>query len=203
MVRSADLDIQVSYVPEVQVLQSLQDVSEVQSHLLLRQVPPAHYVVQEPSLVCPEDRNKKLTSEVTAACSRCSLMARPRLRSHLQDEDVAAGGLVRVQKSDQVGVVQGLEESDLLQNLLSTQQLLVDVFSCDGAFTPSLVTPLGHGEPAPAQQRGTSCVTRQLTLGVVRFWTVLSAFVSCLCPRDNVAQVLSELPYLPSSVISV
>lgn len=66
------------------------------------------------------------------------------LNSHFQYEDIAVGCLVCVQQLDQVGMVQGLEESDLLQHLLSTQQLLVDMFCCNSAFAPFLVTPLSH-----------------------------------------------------------
>lgn len=50
-------------------------------------------------------------------------------------------------------MVQGLEESDLLQHLFSTQQLLVDVFCRNRSFTPSLVTALSHWEPAPGERR--------------------------------------------------
>ncbi|TNN79744.1 hypothetical protein EYF80_009977 [Liparis tanakae] len=39
------------------VVESFKNISEVESHLLLRQVAPAHDVVQETSLLCPENRN--------------------------------------------------------------------------------------------------------------------------------------------------
>lgn len=143
-------EIQVGYLPAVQVLESFQQVSEVERHLLLGQVSPAHYVVKETSLICPESRNQKCISQNVWFMSAVLSL----LYSHLQDQDVAAGRLIRVQKFDQVGVVQGLQEPDLLQYLLPTQQLLVDVFGCDGAFAASLVTPLSHWEPAPAEWRG-------------------------------------------------
>jgi len=47
----------VCYPPAVQVVESFKNISEVESHLLLRQVAPAHDVVQETSLLCPENRN--------------------------------------------------------------------------------------------------------------------------------------------------
>lgn len=143
--RPVYFEIQVGYLPAVQVLESFEQVSKVERHLLLGQVSPAHYVVEETSLICPESRNKKC---VSAARSHGSVWfistVWSLLYSHLQDEDVAAGCLKRVQKFDQVGVVQGLQDPDLLQHLLPTQQLLVDMFCCDGAFAASLVTPLGH-----------------------------------------------------------
>lgn len=71
---------------------------------------------------------------------------------HLQHKDVAVGRLVGVQQPDQVGMVQSLQESDLLQDLLSAQQLLVHMFCCYRPFGPPLVTALGHGESAPGGQ---------------------------------------------------
>ena len=63
---------------------------------------------------------------------------------HLQHKNVAVGRLIRVQQPHHVGMVQSLEQPDLMQHLLSTQQLLVDMFCCNCPFTPSLVTPLCH-----------------------------------------------------------
>lgn len=108
-------EIKVCYPPAVQVVESFKNISEVESHLLLCQVAPAHNIVQETSLVC-----------------------------HLLNKYIAVGCLIRVQQPDQVGMIQSLQESDLLQHLLSTQQLLVDVFCRNGPFAPSLVTPLSH-----------------------------------------------------------
>lgn len=59
------------------------------------------------------------------------------------------GCLVCVQQLDHVGMIQSLEEADLLHRLLSTQQLLVDVFRRNRALAPPLVTPLGHREATP------------------------------------------------------
>lgn len=66
------------------------------------------------------------------------------MNSHLQHKNVAVGRLISVQHPDQVGMVQSLQESDLLQDLLSAQQLLVHMFSCHRPFTPPLVTALSH-----------------------------------------------------------
>ena len=52
-VRSPYLDVQVRYPPAVQVVQRLQDVPQVEGHLLLRQAAPAHDVVQQPALLRP------------------------------------------------------------------------------------------------------------------------------------------------------
>lgn len=47
-------DIKVCYPPAVQVVESFKNISEVESHFLLCQVSPAHYVVQETALVRPD-----------------------------------------------------------------------------------------------------------------------------------------------------
>lgn len=48
-------EIQVCYPPAVQVVESFQNISEIQCHLFLCQIAPAHYIVQETPLVCPEN----------------------------------------------------------------------------------------------------------------------------------------------------
>lgn len=50
-------------------------------------------------------------------------------------------------------MVQSLQESDLLQHLLSAQQLLVYEFGRNCALAPSLVAPFSHREAAPEEQR--------------------------------------------------
>lgn len=72
---------------------------------------------------------------------------------HLQHKNVAVGRLVGVQQPDQVGMVQSLKQSNLLQDLLSTQQLLVHVLSCYRPFTPPLVAAFGHREAASKAER--------------------------------------------------
>lgn len=46
-------EVEVRYPPAVQVVKSFENFSEVQCHLLLCQVAPAHYIIQETSLVRP------------------------------------------------------------------------------------------------------------------------------------------------------
>lgn len=55
-------EIKVCYPPAVQEVESFKKISEVQSHLLLRQVAPAHYIVQEAPLVSPENTNTQCIS---------------------------------------------------------------------------------------------------------------------------------------------
>ncbi|KAF3840031.1 hypothetical protein F7725_018748 [Dissostichus mawsoni] len=66
---------------------------------------------------------------------------------HLQHKNVTVGRLIRVQQPHHVGMVQSLEQPDLMQHLLSTQQLLVDVFCCNCPFTPSLTLPRYRERP--------------------------------------------------------
>ena len=137
-------EIKVCDPPAVQVVEGFKNISEVESHLLLCQVSPAHYVVQEASLVGPVKKTTGLLTSIFRAMDQsCSHMG-ARLNSHLQDKNEAAERLVRVQQFDQVGMVQTLQEADLLQHLFSAQQLLVDVFRCHCPFAPSLVAPLDH-----------------------------------------------------------
>ncbi|TNN79745.1 hypothetical protein EYF80_009978 [Liparis tanakae] len=66
-------------------------------------------------------------------------METPQLHLHLLYKYVAVGRLIRVQQLDQVGMVQSLKESHLLQHLLPKQQLLVNVLCCDAwHLTPLL-----------------------------------------------------------------
>lgn len=46
-------EVEVRYPPSVQVVKSFKNFSEVQRHLLLCQVAPAHYIIQESPLVRP------------------------------------------------------------------------------------------------------------------------------------------------------
>lgn len=54
-------EVEMCYSPAVQEVESLKNISEVQSHFLFRQVAPAHYVVQETALVSPENSDTYIT----------------------------------------------------------------------------------------------------------------------------------------------
>lgn len=56
-------EVEVCYPPAVQVVESFKNISEVESHFLLCQVSPAHYVVQETALVRPEVANTECICE--------------------------------------------------------------------------------------------------------------------------------------------
>lgn len=84
---------------------------------------------------------------------------------HLQDEGVAAGGLIRVYEADYVGVLEPLEQIELLSHPVPPHQLLVDVFDRHCTFGPALVTALDNGETAPGDRRhGPDCLLCTLVL---------------------------------------
>lgn len=72
---------------------------------------------------------------------------------HLQDEGEAAGGLVRVDQADYVGVLEPLEQVELLSHVVPPHQLLVDVLDGHRALGAALVAALDDGEATPGGRR--------------------------------------------------
>lgn len=72
---------------------------------------------------------------------------------HLQDEGEAAGGLVRVDQADYVGVLEPLEQVELLSHVVPPHQLLVDVLDGHRALGAALVAALDDGEATPGGGR--------------------------------------------------
>lgn len=141
------------YPPSVQVLKSFKNFSEVQCHFFLCQVAPAHYIIQESPLVRPE-KNREFIFFLMSGPHITFYLKKPKNTGlHFQYKYVAVGHLVGVQQLNQVGMVQSLQESDLLQHLFSAQQLFVNVFGRDCALAPSLVAPFSHREAAPEERR--------------------------------------------------
>lgn len=77
----------------------------------------------------------------------------PACVSHLQDEGEAAGGLVGVNQADYVGVMEPLEQVELLSHAVSPHQLLVDVLDGHRALGATLVATLDHREAPPGGRR--------------------------------------------------
>lgn len=78
---------------------------------------------------------------------------------HLQDEGVAAGGLISVYEADYVGVLEPLEQIELLGHPVPPHQLLVDVFDHHRTFGAALVAALDNGETTPGNRRhGPDCL---------------------------------------------
>ena len=75
------------------------------------------------------------------------------LCSHLQDEGVAAGGFVRVDQADYVGVLQPLEQVEFLRDPVPPHQLLVHLFDRHQTLGAPLVTPLHHRETTPGEKK--------------------------------------------------
>lgn len=75
------------------------------------------------------------------------------LCSHLQDEGVAAGGLIRVDQADYVGVLEPLEQVEFLSHPVPPHQLLVHLFDRHRTFGAALVTTLDHRETTPGEER--------------------------------------------------
>lgn len=72
---------------------------------------------------------------------------------HLQDEGVAAGGLIRVYEADYVGMLEPLEQIELLGHPVPPHQLLVDMFDRHCTFGAALVAALDNGETPPGNRR--------------------------------------------------
>lgn len=75
------------------------------------------------------------------------------LYSHLQDEDVAAGGLVRVDQTDYVRVLEPLEQVEFLSHPVPPHQLLVHVFDRHRAFGALVIATLDDRETAPGEEK--------------------------------------------------
>lgn len=72
---------------------------------------------------------------------------------HLQDEGEAAGGLVRVDQADYVGVLEPLEQVELLSHAVPPHQLLVHVLDGHSALCAELVATLDDGEATPSGRK--------------------------------------------------
>lgn len=75
------------------------------------------------------------------------------LYSHLQDKSVAAGGFIRVNQADYVGVLESLKQIEFLSHPVPPHQLLVHVFDRHCTFGPPLVTTLDDRETTPGGNR--------------------------------------------------
>lgn len=71
---------------------------------------------------------------------------------HLQDEGVAAGGLVRVYQADDVGVLESHVQVEFLSHPIPPHQLLVHVFDRQRALGASLIVTLDDGETTPVEK---------------------------------------------------
>ncbi|KAF3833684.1 hypothetical protein F7725_024888 [Dissostichus mawsoni] len=87
---------------------------------------------------------------------------------HQQDEGVAAGGFVRVDQADYVGVLQPLEQVEFLRDPVPPHQLLVHLFDRHQTLGAPLVTPLHHRETTPGEkeeERQRVCQDEDFLLG--------------------------------------
>lgn len=80
-----------------------------------------------------------------------------RVYAHFQNQDVAGGGLKGVQEADQERVLDVLQDSKLVGDLVTLHQLLVHKLSGHCSFGSPLVTFLNDREPAPGTQVGRNC----------------------------------------------
>lgn len=110
---------------------------------------------------------------------------------HLQDEGEAAGGLVRVDQADYVGVLEPLEQVELLSHVVPPHQLLVDVLDGHRALGAALVAALDDGEATPGGRRHGAFFSK-LFLIITHTWLMVSYILSKRRPC-----------YLPSSATSM
>ena len=74
--------------------------------------------------------------------------------AHFQNQDVTGGGLKGVQEANQERVLDVLQDSKLVGDLVTLHQLLVHKLSGHCSFGSLLVTFLNDREPAPGTQGG-------------------------------------------------
>lgn len=72
---------------------------------------------------------------------------------HLQDQNVAAGGLKRVEQAHEVRVLEPLQQVELLGHPVSLHQLLVHVFNGDRTFGAAVIAALDDGETTPEEKK--------------------------------------------------
>lgn len=77
--------------------------------------------------------------------------------AHFQNQDVTGGGLKGVQEANQERVLDVLQDSKLVGDLVTLHQLLVHKLSGHCSFGSLLVTFLNDREPAPGTQGGRNC----------------------------------------------
>lgn len=72
---------------------------------------------------------------------------------HLQNEGVAAGGLVRVHQADDVGVLESHVHVEFLSHPIPPHQLLVHEFDCQRPLGASLIVTLDDGKTTPVEKK--------------------------------------------------
>ena len=83
-------------------------------------------------------------------CVCVCVFTHPAQHSHFQDQGVAAGGLVGVQQADDMGVLEPLQDAQLLGHLVTLHQLLVDQLDRHGSLGAALVAPLHYRKAPPS-----------------------------------------------------
>lgn len=71
--------------------------------------------------------------------------------AHFQNQDVTGGGLEGVKKAHEEGVLQALQDAELMSDLVTLHQLLVHKLCGHCSFGSLLVTFLNYSKPAPAK----------------------------------------------------